>query len=363
MSETNSAELPLPVVPPLATADLPPLEAHLGDCPEDFEVIELPAYLPSGSGSHRYLRIRKRLMNTQDLLHHLAKEAGVPQSEIGCAGMKDRNAVTTQWVSIPAQCRPTAEWSLPQGVEILEESLHTNKLRTGHLIGNRFVLRLVDVTVSDRDKFAPLWDRLSRGIYNSYGSQRFGHNGSNLGRALQWLAGAFVLKGPKARFYKKLYPSVIQSEVFNRYLIERIEISLQHPIEGEVVRLSGSGSRFVIKDPGVELPRWQARDILPMGPMIGAKLHPPLESAALEIQQRVVEQLCGTTDLPRHFLAEAPGTQRDLLLFLQNAAFEWLEDRGLKLTFELPAGAYATEVLRELTRSGRSSSLAQKSQE
>jgi tRNA pseudouridine13 synthase len=331
---------------------LPPLEARLGDAPEDFQVDEIPAYLPCGSGSHRYLRIRKRLMNTQDLLHQLANAAGVPQSEIGSAGMKDRNAVTTQWVSIPAQCRPTNEWQLPEGIEILQESLHTNKLRTGHLIGNRFALRLVGATESDKNRFGPLWQRLMGGIYNSYGAQRFGHNGSNLGRALQWLKGDLTLKGPKARFYKKLYPSVVQAEIFNRYLIERIAASLQSPLEGEVVRLSGSGSRFVVKAPEVELPRWQARDIVPMGPMVGAKIHPPLEAAALEIQQRATSEVCSSPEPPQRLLAEAPGTHRDLLLFLQNATFEWLDDQSLTLCFELPAGAYATEVLRELTQRG-----------
>jgi tRNA pseudouridine13 synthase len=335
---------------PLVCADLSPLDAHLGSEPEDFVVDEVPAYLPSGSGTHRYLRVRKRLMNTQDLLHQLAIAAGVNQSEIGSAGMKDRHAVTTQWVSVPANCHPSSEWQLPAGVEILEESLHTNKLRTGHLIGNRFTLTLVDAGASDKTRFALLWQRLERGMYNTYGAQRFGHNGDNLERALQWATGAFALKGPKARFYKKLYPSVIQAEIFNRYLIERVRRSLELPLTGEVVRLAGSGSRFVVKDPPTELARWQSRDILPMGPMVGSRIHPPLESDALEIEHFVIASLCGAPELPKLVLSEAPGTHRDLLLFLKDPAFEWLDNQRLRLSFELTAGAYATEVLRELTQ-------------
>jgi len=340
----------LPVITPSVCADLPPLDARLGESPEDFQVDELPAYLPCGTGSHRYLRVRKRQMNTQDMMHHLAAAAGITPSEIGSAGMKDRHAVTTQWISVPASCSPTSQWRLPEGVEILEEHLHTNKLRTGHLNGNRFTLRLVGATENDKARFAPLWGRLTSGLYNSYGTQRFGHNGSNLQRALDWLNGAFVLKGPKARFYRKLYPSVIQAEIFNRYLVERISTSLLNPLAGEVVRLAGSGSRFVVKDPIAELPRWQARDILPMGPMVGSKIHPRLESAAQEIQRRSIEQVCGTPEVPQSLSSEAPGTHRDLLIFLENAGFEWLDDQSLRLTFELPAGAYATEVLRELTQ-------------
>jgi tRNA pseudouridine13 synthase len=358
MTPTTSGDIssptrPQPIATPLVCNDLTPLDARLGGEPEDFVVDEVPAYLPTGTGTHLYLRVRKRLMNTQDLLHHLAQAAGVNQSELGSAGMKDRHAVTTQWVSLPANCRPTAEWRLPDGVEILEQGLHTNKLRTGHLIGNRFTLTLVDASDDDHSRFDLLWQRLERGMYNGYGAQRFGHNGDNLGRALQWASGAFALKGPKARFYKKLYPSVIQAELFNRYLIERLARSLEQPLSGEVVRLSGSGARFVVKDSAGELTRWQSRDIVPMGPMVGSKLHPSLESDALELQHSVVATLFGTPELPERVLSEAPGTHRDLLLFLKEPAFEWLNNQRLQLSFELPAGAYATEVLRELTRVGR----------
>ena len=337
-----------PVEPPMVCRDLPALEGQLGDAPEDFRVDEIPAYLPSGSGSHRYVRIRKRLINTQDLISHIAKAAGVPQSDIGSAGMKDKHAVTTQWFSLPERSRPVSEWDLPEDIEILEESLHANKLRTGHLIGNRFTLRLVNLGEQDRSRFIALWQRVLHGIYNGFGSQRFGHGGSNLERALRWLAGDFTLRGPKARFYRKLYPSVIQAEIFNRYLIERIAMSLSRPIAGEVVRLAGSGARFIVKDPDVELPRWQSGDILPVGPMVGSKIHPPAESTALDIERRVLEQVCQEWADPQRLLDEAPGTHRDLLLFLGQPAYEWLSDQSLKISFDLPAGAYATEVLREL---------------
>ena len=339
-----------PVEPPMTCADLPALEGRLGDAPDDFCVDEIPAYSPSGSGTHRYFQIRKRLMTTQELLVHLARAAHVPISEIGSAGMKDKHAVTTQWVSLPERGLAPSEWELPDGIEILQESRHANKLRTGHLIGNRFTLRLVDLGAEDESRFSQLWQRLLGGFYNGYGAQRFGHSGANLERALRWLAGEFRLTGPKARFYRKLYPSVIQADIFNRYLIKRIELSLTRPIDGEIVRLSGSGARFVVKDPEQEQPRWQSGDIVPMGPMVGSKIHPPAEGTALAVEQQAVVEVCQDPDNTTRLLAEAPGTYRDLLIFLGSPSFEWLNDQSLKLAFDLPAGAYATEVLRELTR-------------
>jgi tRNA pseudouridine13 synthase len=247
-------------------------------------------------------------------------------------------------------CAPASEWAIPETIEVLGESLHTNKLRTGHLHGNRFTIRLINLDIDAKARFLALWSRLERGILNSFGEQRFGHGGSNLQRAMDWLEGRFQLRGPKARFLKKLYPSVIQAEVFNRYLIRRLEASLDEPLPGEVVRLKGSGACFVIKNQADEKARWHLGDILPTGPMIGAKAYPAAESDALALEQRVANDLGLEGALLARLNVEAPGTRRDLLLFLDQPAFEWLEDQSLSISFALPAGAYATQVLRELTQ-------------
>lgn len=353
VSERNSLDI-TPARPPLTCADLPPLEGHLGQAPEDFLVDEIPAYQPSGSGSHLYVRVRKRLLNTQDLVQIIAKAANVPVSEVGSAGMKDKHAITTQWLSVPAQCRPLAEWELPSGVEVLEDGLHNNKLRTGHLQGNRFTLRLVDLGADDHSRFVAIWNRVQCGIYNGYGAQRFGYGGQNLERALRWLAGEFELRGPKARFQRKLFPSVVQADVFNRYLIARLARSLEQPILGEIVRISGSGSRFIVKDTSAELPRWQSRAIVPMGPIVGGKMHPKFESDAQALELEALKQVCNTEIQQERLRSEAPGTHRDLLVYLEDPVFETVEgadarSHALVMKFTLPAGAYATEVLREFT--------------
>jgi tRNA pseudouridine13 synthase len=264
--------------------------------------------------------------------------------------MKDKHAVTTQWVSLPLPCRPTSEWLLPESIEVLQENLHTNKLRTGHLHGNRFTLRLVDLQPEDHDRFQLLWPRIEAGIFNSFGEQRFGYGGANLQRALNWLQGNFQLRGPKARFLKKLHPSVIQSEIFNRYLIRRVAASLDRPLLGEVVRLKGSGSSFIVEDPEKELPRWAARDILPTGPMVGSRTFPAARADALALEQEAMHEVCPEVEQIERLYGEAPGTRRDLLLFLEDPAFGWVDDGSLRISFTLPSGAYATQVIRELTQ-------------
>jgi len=349
-SESPATAVGLPIEPPCVCRDLAAIAGRVGPEPEDFLVDEIPAYEPCGSGSHMYVRVRKRLLATPDLIHLLAKAAGVPEPSLGHAGMKDKHAVTTQWLSLPLPCRPRSEWLLPDSVEVLEESLHTNKLRTGHLHGNRFTLRLLELEPEDHSRFQLLWTRIESGIFNSFGEQRFGYGGANLQRALNWLQGNFQLRGPKARFLKKLHPSVIQAEIFNRYLIRRVAASLDRPLLGEVVRLKGSGSAFIVDDTEAELPRWTAGDILPTGPIVGSRTFPAARGDALALEQAAMHEVCPEVEQIERLYSEAPGTRRDLLLFLEDPAFEWVDDRTLKVSFALPSGAYATQVIRELTQ-------------
>ena len=344
----NETDRLLPTEPPLASANLAPIRGRLGPEPEDFRVDEIPAYLPSGSGSHRYVRLQKRLLTTPEAVHIIAKAAGVPEASIGHAGMKDKHAVTTQWLSLPIPCKEPEQWELPPSLEILESSLHGNKLRTGHLHGNRFTLRLVNLEPGDRERFESLWNRLESGIYNGFGAQRFGYGGLNLAKAMNWLRHKTPLRGPKGRFLKKLNVSVIQSEIFNRYLLARIEASLEKPVTGEVVRLRGSGSCFIVKDPNLEQPRWSAGDILPTGPMVANRIHPAAEADALALEQAASLAVCTESELAE-LGAEAPGARRDLLLVMAEPHCEWENDQNLKISFELAAGAYATQVVRELT--------------
>jgi tRNA pseudouridine13 synthase len=338
-------------IPPLRTADLPKVGGSLGPDPEDFVVDEIPAYLPSGQGEHVYLRIRKRRMTTRDAALALARSARVSERDIGYAGMKDKHGVTTQWFSVPRTARDPEHLDLPAELEVLEVSRHQNKLRTGHLRGNRFVLGIVDVPPGGRERARALLDRLvEQGLFNTFGAQRFGRDGENLATALAWLRGETKLPRARERFLSKLYSSAIQAEAFNRYAIARLALGFDRLVPGEVVRLGGSGSFFVVERPEQELPRLLARDIALTGPLPGPKLRPTATGEGLELETKVLEELGLGGDELRALSEHAPGTRRDLVVRPEHADVASNEAR-LVISFELPSGSYATEVLRELLRS------------
>jgi tRNA pseudouridine13 synthase len=263
--------------------------------------------------------------------------------------MKDKHAVTTQWISfLAAKARPPAEWQLPESLRVLEVTRHANKLRTGHLRANRFSVRLVGVERTDSATVDALVARIDQqGIPNYFGAQRFGQGQGNLAEALGWLKNPG--RGRRGHFYEKLFPSVIQSELFNRTLGRRIAQIPNTLLEGDVVRLSGSTRHFVVEDPAKEQPRLEARDILLTGPMLGPKMLQP-RGAALEFEQRLVDEL-GLTPADLERLSEyAPGTRRDAMLWPERLTATIESPEQLLLAFTLDAGSYATQVVREFSR-------------
>jgi len=336
---------------PLWTSDLPPVGGAIGPDLEDFVVDELPAYEPSGTGDHWYVRLEKRGLNTRDAALAVARATKIPERDIGYAGMKDRHGVTTQWLSVPARAPAPETWELPENVKLVAVSRHTNKLRTGHLRANRFEIALVDTAPDGAERARALFERLAqRGHVNYFGSQRFGRDGRNVADAVAWLSGRTPLPRGRERFLSKLYTSALQSEFFNRYATRRVTAGLDRLLAGEVVRLQGAGASFVVEDVLREQPRFAARDLCLTGPMPGPKMRAATaEAAALEAEVLGELELTAAalTELGRH----APGTRRDLLVVPE--AWAVREDRPLnrlRLEFVLPAGSYATVLVRELTR-------------
>lgn len=338
-----------PAALPTEHADLPALGGHIGPAPEDFVVDELPLYAPSGEGAHWYVRMRKKEASTRDLERAVAEAAGVRARDVGHAGMKDKHAVTTQWLSVPVDgSLPPAQWKLPPQFELLEVSRHENKLRVGHLAGNRFEIRLIDLPESPLPKVRRLADRMGEaGIGNYFGPQRFGHGQDNLDKALHALRHRRL--GPRAGSRGKFLCSVIQSEIFNRHAMARLARGVDELLEGEVVRLNGSRALFAVEDPARERARLQSGDLHLTGPIWGPKMKKPL-GAALGLELEALESLGfrdGSLGLPA---ASAPGTRRDLLLRPADFAAECCADGALRVTFSLPAGSYASLVIRALTR-------------
>ncbi len=338
----------LPRELPFEHLDLPALGGHIGPEPEDFKVDEVPLYEASGQGDHWYVRLEKRERTTRDLCIAVAAASGAPEREIGYAGLKDKHAVTTQWLSVPAQrTAPPEAWSLGEGFRLLEVKRHGNKLRVGHLDANRFQIRLVDLDPAVAERVGPLCERVAKsGIGNAFGPQRFGLGQRNLDSALYALRRGRL--NPRAGHRAKFMASVIQSEVFNRYLIARLAEARDRVVVGDVMRLEGSRSLFVVEDVAREQSRLDAGDIHLTGPMIGPKMK-EAQGWPLELELAAAESLGLDAAALKALAPSAPGTRRDLLLRPTELLHEPAQ-QGWMVAFTLPAGAYASLVVRCLTR-------------
>jgi tRNA pseudouridine13 synthase len=334
---------------PRLTEDVPGCGGAFKLVPEDFEVEELPAYEPSGEGEHLYLWVEKRGRDTRELVKALAGALGVDEGDIGVAGMKDRQAITRQLLSVPAKAEPrVADFAL-EGVRVLWTRRHGNKLRTGHLKGNRFRLRLRGVkdVGAARESFTRLG---ARGVPNYFGDQRFGREGDNADFGRLLVLGQRLPRRPD-KFQRKLYLSAFQSRLFNRALVERLRAgTFDTALLGDVLRREDSGGLFVCEAPEVDGPRVASFEVSPAGPLFGPKMTAATHAVA-EAEAKLLADEGVTLDDFKRGGDETQGGRRPYRVRLGNPALE-VEGEDLVLTFELPKGSYATEVLHELLKDG-----------
>ncbi|MBV9124581.1 MAG: tRNA pseudouridine(13) synthase TruD, partial [Planctomycetes bacterium] len=266
--------------PPLITADLPGIGGRCKDQPEDFEVEEIPAYEPSGTGDFLYLWIEKRDLGAEFFQRQLARRLAIGSQDIGMAGLKDRRAVTRQWVSVPPNVADRLDRVNGEGVRLLHWSRHGNKLRPGHLRGNRFRVLIRDVDAAAGERLPPLLQRLKQeGLPNFYGPQRFGRDGETALLGLALLRGEaeppafFKGRWPvRNLFLRKLSLSAAQSGLFNHYLARRMAEGLWRKVlPGDVMAKWPFGGLFVAEDMEREQARLDARETVPAGPMFGRK--------------------------------------------------------------------------------------------
>ncbi len=317
---------------------------------EDFCVEEIPAYTPCGEGEHLFLWIEKRGLSSEQLSRHVARQLGVKSGDVGMAGMKDRQAVTRQFISVPATAEGRVAAVDSEQVRVLDARRHGNKLRTGHLRGNRFeiVVRGVEASAADPAR------RIARGIVehgfaNYYGEQRFGRDRETLDIGLRLLRGEIGqrdLPRERRRFLLRLSLSAVQSYLFNRCVAERIREGLfRQVVEGDVMQKVDSGGPFVAVDVAVEQRRFEAGETVISGPLFGPKMRQPQgEAARREAQLLAAHGL--SEDHFRAFPKLTSGTRRPILIRPAAIDVEPHAD-GLLLRFTLPPGCYATMLLRE----------------
>lgn len=308
----------------------------------DFEVVEELGFQPDGEGEHDFLLVEKVGANTDWVARGLARYASVRAADVGYAGRKDRHARTLQWFSIRV-VNQNVDWSGLDldGVRVLDVRRHSRKLRPGAHRANRFRIRLVNVTAMRPGDLVARVDCIRQhGVPNYFGPQRFGRN--NLELAADLFAGARLRRNARA-----MAISAARAAIFNAILNRRVRDGCWNSLlTGDVANLDGTGSVFTVDDVDAELEaRVLHQDIHPTASLWGTRdtYRASRDCAAME--------------------AEASADYGELARGLEHLRIETsqrscrVRPRGLTLaaradvldvSFVLPAGAFATSVLREL---------------
>jgi tRNA pseudouridine13 synthase len=378
------------------------------EVPEDFLVEEIPLYSPCGEGEHLYVEVEKQGLTTFDLLSRLARTLGVRERELGYAGLKDARATTRQTVSIPG-VKPDQVLGLElEGVRILSARFHRNKLRPGHLAGNRFTIRIRQIREGSLDEARDVLHVLQNvGVPNRFGSQRYGSLGNShlIGGALlrqnfeeaarqivgdpsmisneRWRTGAerfaagdlegalaalparyrderrmihALIEGRSARAavlgmprkLLRLYLSAYQSQLFDRMVTMRLS-TLDILWAGDMAWKHDNGACFFVEDPAFEQPRADRFEISPSGPLFGYKTTLARGQAGLMEESLLDKEKLRLKDFRLEGGLGMEGERRPLRVPL-NGVDVTADGADLVLAFSLPKGSYATSVLREVMK-------------
>ncbi|MCQ8104789.1 tRNA pseudouridine(13) synthase TruD [Methylomonas sp. SURF-2] len=337
---------------PVATGDI---KAE----PEDFVVEEILSFIPEGSGEHVFLHIEKIGENTEYVARLLARHAGVRQRDIGYAGLKDRHGRTRQWFSVwlptpkqalgpdqqPLPGKPEPDWRALENTQlkILQVIRHARKLRRGVLSGNRFEIVLRNWQGNREVAEQQLRQIQTQGFPNYFGEQRFGHQGRNVEKALAMFAGDRV-----KREQRSIYLSAARSFLFNQILAERLYTGTWNcGLAGEVCKLQGSNSQFVAASIDQTLmERMRQGETHPTGALWGKGIC-AAGGEVLALEQRIVSRYPSLAD--GLLKAELEQDRRALRVIPEDLNWQFEKD-SLLLRFGLPAGSYATALLREIVQ-------------
>lgn len=314
--------------------------------PEDFVVIEDLGFEPDGEGEHILVRILKNGCNTRFVADALAKFLKIHAREVSFAGQKDKHAVTEQWLCahVPGKEMPDLSAFQLEGCKVLEYARHKRKLRLGALKGNSFTLVLREI--SHRDDVESRLQAINEGgVPNYFGAQRFGIGGSNLQGALRWAQSDAPVRDRNKRSF---WLSAARSALFNQIVSERLKkTDFNQVVDGDALQLSGRGSWFVAtEEERAELQsRVDARALMITASLPGSGVW-GTQGQALSFEQAAVADAPELQALLVREKVEA--SRRAMLLFPQQLSWNWWDDVTVELRFWLPAGSFATSVVREI---------------
>lgn len=339
-------ELSLPYI----TEGIPGIGGEIKQKPSHFIVEEIPLYEPEGNGQHLYVNITKTYKTTREVQEKLANIFELATHHIGKAGLKDKNAVTTQTFSILLQ---NENRSIPDLEKLIEEKIgvkvnwanyHKNKLRTGHLLGNKFKITIVNLEHDFNyiyEKAEKITNKIQKiGLPNFYGEQRTGEEGQNI------ISGWEILTGKKwisNKWLRRYLISCYQSYLCNRYLTLRVKRGLfNRVLNGDIVKKHDTGGIFLVDDLENAQKRFDAKEISFTAPIYGYKMTGALYDSR-KIEDEVLEKSAiSMKNFKKH---RVTGTRR-LGRILPDITYRKAEE-GLELEFRLPKGSFATVLLRE----------------
>jgi len=340
------------------------IEVYFKQSKDDFVVTEIPLYEFTGEGEHLILKVRKKDLATWDMLQILSDYTGVKSRDIGYAGLKDKNAMTIQYISVHRKYEEILDKFEHPQIKILEKTYHNNKIRIGHLKGNHFFIRLKRVQPLHKMKLeAALKEIATFGMPNYFGFQRFGLDGDNYKKGESLIAGTLKVRDRKLR---QMYINAYQSYLFNSWLSKRIEISKiidnfeaseisdklqlsvetikelqkqKHPfkvLKGDIFNHYPYGKIFYIENVEEEAEKFYNRDRVPTGLLSGSKTKLAIEDA-LQFEEEFIKE------------TKENGARRFAWIFPSEISSEYKEEKAwFELNFELPKGSYATEFISEL---------------
>ncbi len=333
---------------PYVTPELPGVGGEIKAEPEHFIVEEVPLYDPTGAGEHTFVRLTREGQTTREVVKNLASAFKIDPSGIGYAGLKDKHARVTQVFSLPGVSPELAEAAIRDlGYEFEWAIPHNRKLRPGHLLGNRFTITILHPEMEDALARAQAIARAleARGLPNFFGVQRFGQYGDNAEQGLAILLGK--KRRPRQKWLTRLLISAYQSQLFNEYLTLRMERGLFTTIlAGDLAKKTDTGGMFLVEDVAAEQARFDRREITFTGPLFGYKMRQP-QADALALEAEILARSPVQPEQWRKHRTD--GNRRIGRIFLQPIQVK-PHPLGLRLTFYLPKGAYATILLREIMK-------------
>ncbi|MDQ1325204.1 MAG: tRNA pseudouridine13 synthase [Campylobacterota bacterium] len=329
--------------------------------PRDFTVEEIPLYEFAGEGEHLVLKVRKKELTTWEMLDVLSQYVGIKRRDMGYAGLKDKHAMTIQWVSMPAKFEEKIATFSHEKIKILESARHNNKIRVGHLKGNRFDIRLKKVLGIQKDKLDSVlkWIK-ANGVPNYFGNQRFGTDGTNWMDGKKLLSGELKIRDKKTR---EFLMGSYQSYLFNLWLAKRMELNLllekfseeeaeqvlklpsgalkgvkMQPnffklVEGDLMMHYPYGRLFEVEELEKEAERFETKDIAPTGLLPGSKTK-RASGVARFFEEQFDEEI------------KIFGARRYAWVQVTEIKKNYVEEKAhYELSFILPKGSYATNVL------------------